>query len=132
VGNDNYGLFRDGKGSTQIKPEYAVVSFALQSAQAFYHSDSGVLAMQVNGGSLRIDFNERRFATELGLSHASTGAILFTAAGRIFDAGNFYDNSDTQAMAGAVSLTGSEAGYFFEKQLGAGASVQGLTLWDAQ
>jgi len=132
VGNDNYGLFRDGKGSTQIKPEYAVVSFALQSAQAFYHSDSGVLAMQVNGGSLRIDFNERRFATELGLSHASTGAILFTAAGRIFDAGNFYDNSDTQAMAGAVSLTGSEAGYFFEKQLGAGASVQCLTLWDAQ
>jgi hypothetical protein len=132
VGNDNYGLFRDGKGSTQIKPEHAVVSFALQSAQAFYHSSSGVLALQVNGGSLRIDFNERRFATELGLSHSSTGVILFTAAGRIFDAGNFYDNSDTQAMAGAVSLTGSEAGYFFEKQLDAGASVQGLTLWDAQ
>jgi hypothetical protein len=132
VGNDNYGLFRDGKGSTQIKPEHAVVSFALQSAQAFYHSSSGVLALQVNGGSLRIDFNERRFATELGLSHASTGVILFTAAGRIFDAGNFYDNSDTQAMAGAVSLTGSEAGYFFEKQLDAGASLKGLTLWDAQ
>ncbi len=132
VGNDDYGLFRDGKGSTQIKPEHTVVSFALQSAQAFYHSGSGVLALQVNGGSLRIDFNERRFATELGLSHASTGVIMFTAAGRIFDAGNFYDNSETQAMAGAVSLTGSEAGYFFEKQLDSGASVKGLTLWDAQ
>lgn len=132
VGNTNYGLFRDGKGSTQIKPEKAVVSFALDSAQAFYHSDTGVVAMQVNSGVLNIDFNKRSFATQLGLSHAATGAVDFTAAGQIFDSGYFYDNTDMQKMAGAVSLSGSEAAYFFEKQLGAGNSVQGLTLWNAQ
>jgi hypothetical protein len=32
-------------------------------------------------------------------------------------------------MAGAVSLNGAEAGYYFEKQLEAGG-IQGLTLWD--
>ena len=132
VGNTTYGLFRDGKGSTQIKPEKAVVSFALDSAQAFYHSDTGVVAMQVNSGVLNIDFNKRSFATQLGLSHAATGAVDFTAAGQIFDSGYFYDNTDMQKMAGAVSLSGSEAAYFFEKQLGAGNSVQGLTLWNAQ
>jgi hypothetical protein len=31
-------------------------------------------------------------------------------------------------MAGAVSLDGKEAGYFFEKQLQSGA-IHGLTLW---
>ena len=132
VGNTTYGLFRDGKGSTQIKPENAMVSFKLDSAQAFYHSDTGVVDMQVNSGALNINFNERSFATQLGLSHAATGAVDFTAAGRIFDSGYFHNNTDTQKMAGAISLTGSEAGYFFEKQLGAGNSVQGLTLWDAQ
>jgi hypothetical protein len=132
VGNHTYGLFRDGAGSTQIKPENTVVSFALDSAQAFYHSGSGVVAMQVNTGALNINFNERTFATQLGMSHIATGTINFTAAGRIFEDGYFHNNTDTQAMAGAISITGSEAGYFFEKQLGAGNSVQGLTLWDAQ
>lgn len=132
VGDATYGLFRDGKGSTQIRPESAVLSFALDSAQAFYHSASGVVAMQVNSGSLNIDFNQRSFATQLGLSHIATGAVSFTAAGRIFEDGYFHNNTDTQRMAGAISLTGSEAGYFFEKQLGTGSSVQGLTLWDAQ
>jgi len=132
VGNTTYGLFRDGKGSTQIKPENAMVSFKLDSAQAFYHSDTGVVAMQVNSGALNINFNERSFATQLGLSHAATGAVDFTAAGRIFESGYFHNNTDTQNMAGAISLNGNEAGYFFEKQLGAGNSVQGLTLWDAQ
>jgi predicted house-cleaning NTP pyrophosphatase (Maf/HAM1 superfamily) len=109
-----------------------VLSFALDSAQAFYHSGSGVVAMQVNSGALNINFNERSFATQLGLSHIATGDIAFSAAGRISEAGYFFENTDLQTMAGAISVTGSEAGYFFEKQLGAGNSVQGLTLWDAQ
>jgi predicted house-cleaning NTP pyrophosphatase (Maf/HAM1 superfamily) len=132
VGNATYGLFRDGKGAEVVKPENAVVSFALDSAQAYYHSGSGVVAMQVNSGALNINFNERSFATQLGLSHIATGNIDFSAAGRISDTGNFFENTDIQKMAGSVSINGNEAGYFFEKQLGAGNSVQGLTLWDAQ
>lgn len=131
VGDNVYGLFRTENGTKRIAQDLGVVSFALSSAQAFYHSGSGVVAMQVNGGNLNIDFNENSFATDLGLSHGSTGKVDFSAAGRIYDGGYFYSNTDTQKMAGAVSLDGAAAGYFFEKQLLDG-SVQGLTLWDKQ
>jgi hypothetical protein len=131
VGDNVYGLFRTENGTKRIAPDLGVVSFALSSAQAFYHSSSGVVAMQVNSGKLSIDFNESSFSTNLGLNHSRTGKVDFSAAGRIYDGGYFYSNTDTQKMAGAVSLDGAEAGYFFEKQLLDG-SVQGLTLWDKQ
>ena len=125
-----YGLFRTENGSQRVA-DLGVVSFGLDSAQAFYHSATGVVAMQVNSGSLNIDFNQNTFSTQLGLSHAMTGAVDFVAADRIRDGGTFFSNSDTQKMAGAVSLDGAEAGYFFEKQLSDG-NVKGLTLWDKQ
>ncbi len=131
VGDSVYGLFRTQNGSERVTPDLGVVSFGLDSAQAFYHSASGVVAMQVNSGKLDIDFNQSTFATQLGLSHSSTGKVDFSAAGRLFDGGYFHNNTDTQKMAGAVSLDGAEAGYFFEKQLLDG-SLQGLTLWDKQ
>jgi hypothetical protein len=108
-----------------------VVGFALSSAQAFYNSDSGVVAMQVNGGTLDIDFNENTFATELNLNHLSTGTIDFTAMGNIYSGGFFYDRSASQNVFGAVSIDGQEAGYYFDRQLKNGG-IQGLTLWDAQ
>lgn len=38
------------------------------------------------------------------------------------------DNSPTQAIAGAFSLDGKQAGYQFEKNVGNG-KVSGITLW---
>jgi hypothetical protein len=129
VGNSSYVLFRDGDGKTRIQAGLGPVSFALHSAQAFYHSDSGVVAMTVLGGSLDINFNNNQFATELNMNHSLTGNVDFIANGFIFDGGYFYTRSATERMAGAVSLDGTEAGYFFEKQLASGG-IQGLTLWD--
>jgi hypothetical protein len=126
-----YGLFRDGNGSTRVNPDLTVVGFALSSAQAFYHAETGVVAMQVNSGTLNINFEQNTFATQLGLHHSATGAVDVSAAGRLQGGGYFYNNTDAQRVVGAVSLDGKEAGYFFIKQLDAG-SVQGLTLWDAQ
>lgn len=126
-----YGLYRTQNGSEQVAKDLGVVSFALDSAQAFYHSSTGVVAMQVNSGNLNIDFNQNNFSTQLGLNHAATGVVNLAFAGRIYDDGSFHNYTDVQKMAGAVSLDGAEAGYFFEKQLGDG-SVKGLTLWDKQ
>jgi len=128
-GNDTYVLFRDSGGSELVQPDLGLVSFALNSAQAFYHSGSGVMAMEVNGGSLQVDFGKKSFATQLGLSSTATGNVDFTSSGKIQNAGFFYNNSDTQIIRGAVSLDGTEAGYVFEKQLGTGTSVEGITLW---
>jgi hypothetical protein len=57
--------------------------------------------------------------------------VNFAASGRLYDGGYFHTRSDTERLAGAVSLDGKEAGYFFEKQLENGG-IQGLTLWDAR
>ena len=130
VGNIDYGLFRPENGSQHVDSGLGVVSFSLASAQAFYSSESGVVAMQVGGGALDIDFQENRFATELNLSHSATGAVDFLASGRLFDGGYFHARTDTQEIAGAVSIDGSEAGYFFSRQLDNG-NIQGLTLWGA-
>ncbi len=128
VGNTDYGLFRTENGSQHVDSGLGVVSFTLASAQAFYSSESGVVAMQVGGGALDIDFQENRFVTELNLSHSTIGAVDFLASGRLFDGGFFHARSDTQTIVGAVSIDGTEAGYFFEQQLDSG-SIQGLTLW---
>ena len=87
--------------------------------------------MQCDGGSLYLEFDNSRFATELNLSHDATVVVDFFADGRIFSGGFFHSRSDTQRIAGAVSLDGSEAGYFFERQLQNG-NIQGLTLWNSQ
>ena len=131
IGSGTYALFRDSKGSTLVKPDLGVVSFGLSSAQAFYHSATGVVAMQANSGSLSVNFTDRSFATQLGLNSIASGKVDFAASGKYDDGGYFYSNTDMQRMAGSVSLDGTEAGYFFEKSLGEGKSVEGITLWGA-
>ena len=130
VGNLETALFRSEPANPRVEKGLGVVSFQLNSAQASYDSASGIVAMQVTGGSLAIDFQESNFATELNLNHDLTGAIDFVANGRLFDGGYFHNTTDTQRIAGAVSLDGTEAGYFFERQLEAG-NIKGLTLWDS-
>lgn len=129
VGNADYVLFREGDYSRVPQDNPGSVSFSLASAQAFYSSDSGVVAMAVNGGSLEINFVTNQFSTQLNMSHSLTGKVDFMASGGLYEGGFFHSRSQTERMAGAVSLDGKEAGYFFEKQLQSG-SIQGLTLWD--
>ena len=131
VGNGEYILFRDGNGASRVERGLGPVSFDLVSAQAFYHSDSGVAAMTVNGGSLDINFDASQFATSLQMNHSLTGNVSFEASGWLYDGGFFHTRSATERMAGAVSLDGKEAGYFFEKQLENGG-IKGLTLWDSR
>lgn len=129
VGNGDYGLFRVENGSKRVARNLGTVAFTLSSAQAYYSSETGVVAMAVRGGSLGINFDTNQFNTELNMHHVLTGNVQFSAAGRVFDGGYFHTRSETERIAGAVSLDGSEAGYFFEKQLLTGG-IQGLTLWD--
>lgn len=130
IGSEDYALFRTEDGFGKVNDDLQVVSFNLNSAQAIYDSESGIVAMQVNGGSLDIDFVQSMFSTELNLMHDLTGNVDFMANGVISDRGYFNAVSDNQRLHGAVSLDAAEAGYFFEKQLEMG-SVQGITLWSS-
>jgi hypothetical protein len=129
LGGLGYHLFRRDLKEEGLQIEQSQLSFKLNSAQAFYSSGSGLEAMQVRGGSLDIDLARSQFATLLNLEHSATGAIDFEASGSVRDGGFFSSQSENKNIAGAISLNGREAGYFFEQQLEAGG-IQGLTLWD--
>jgi hypothetical protein len=127
---NSYTLFRNEPlGTQRVKAGLGPVSFNLHSAQAFYHSGTGIVAMAVRSGNLDINFDNNTFATQLKMNHSQTGNVDFAANGRIYDGGYFHMQSPTERMAGAVSISGGEAGYIFEKQIDGGA-IQGLTLWD--
>jgi hypothetical protein len=130
IGNLGYGLFRTNAedGSRKLRQDLGVVGFQLNSAQAIYNSDTGIVAMAVRDGNLDINFQDQTFSTALKLDHALTGRIDFSATGRVFDGGFFRALEATQKVAGAVSFDGAEAGYLFERQLENGI-VSGLTLW---
>lgn len=127
--NGEYILYRDQPGRAPDVRNMGAVSFDLANAQAFYQPDQRVFAMAVEGGALDIDFNSGQFATRLDLEHALTGSVRFTAVGDVTSAGYFFSRSDSERVAGAISASGAEAGYFFEKQL-EGGNISGLTLWD--
>jgi len=131
VGNPSYALFRAETGTNAVTPGLGVVGFSLSQAQARFHSDSGIAMMEVRGGNLNIDFNQNNFSTNLQLNHAATGPVQFIDSGRVYYGGYFHSRNPGQSMAGAVSIDGKEAGYFFEKVLENG-SIEGLTLWNRQ
>ena len=128
IGNLVHALFRVEPAGKSLQPGLGVLAFDLTKAQAHYRAGGQISLMDVNGGQLSLDFNQSTFATSLQLSHAATGNVAFNSSGRIYDGGFFHNNGTTQSMAGAVSLDGKEAGYFFEKTLDSG-SIEGLTLW---
>lgn len=130
VGNKEFMLFRTENGPPEIASGLGPVSFELNSAQASYHSEAGTSPMQVRGGSLDIDFDTNQFATALELNHSALGAVNFQSSGRLHSGGYFYKHTENSHLAGAVSLDGSEAGYFFEQLLQTG-TIKGLTLWDS-
>lgn len=132
VGDGESGLFRRGD-ATQVEtafrnPGVDRVDFRLTRAQASFESAAGVESASVEGGTLTLDFLHRRFATALALFSASGGAAELRLGGAIRGDGTFAVNEDGQRVAGAVSTNLQEAGYLFERQVGAGV-FKGRTLW---
>ncbi len=126
--NNKYFLYRTENGPNEVKPGLGTLGFNLTQAQAVYKANGQSQLMNITSGILNIDFDGNQFSTNLQMNHAATGNVEFRDGGRIWAGGYFYSRGDTQAMAGAVSLDGTEAAYFFEKTLQTGA-IEGLTLW---
>ncbi len=131
IGTLEFGLFRSESNGRIVSAEAGIVGFQLTSAQAVYNSQTGIVAMAVNGGSLDINFQDNSFSTALSLNSDPTGRVDFEANGRLFDGGFLRALEATQSVRGAVSFDVTEAGYQFEKDLPLG-TVSGLTLWDSK
>lgn len=129
IGDTRHALFRAEPAGKSLQPGLGVLAFNLTMAQAQYNSGGKSELMDVNGGQLKLDFNENLFSTSLQLSHAATGNVTFEENGRIYSGAIFRAERADQFMAGTISFDGKEAGYFFQKNLENG-SVEGLTLWN--
>lgn len=131
VGNNEFALFRTDTGQQRVAKELGTVNFALNSAQATYTSAAVTEAMDISQGSLGINFTTNQFNTSLDLNSPTAGDIIFATSGKVKDGGYFNSRSTTHRLGGAVSLDGTEAGYFFTQQL-PGGNISGITLWDSQ
>ena len=129
VGNADYLLYRIENASGSLAPGLGSYQFSLDHAFAQYNLAGQLSAAAVEQGKLSIDFGAARFATDLRVSNALTGAVNISGSGFIRGDGIFNDRSVAgQAIAGATALDGKSAGYFFEKAVGAG-TLSGITLW---
>lgn len=132
VGDGYYFLFREPNVANQLPNLGNQVSFKLQSSSAQYRTPANeVVAAQVNGGSLSVDFAQRSFATQLQVQANGLSAQNLQYSGKVdVQTGIFLSPSTSGqgSLAGALGLTGRQAGYFFSSPVGSG-SLSGATLW---
>jgi FecR-like protein len=130
VGNGAYGLYRvasDPNALLQTSDASANFRLAGGAAQFFMPERAPELA-RVDGGSLSVDFSRATFATQLNVSSQTIGANTLQADGTVTRNGLMLGQGGNAFVAGALSLDGKEAGYFFEKAFPAG-NLSGITLW---
>jgi hypothetical protein len=109
----------------------ATVTFKLNYGQASFEPTGGKgEAASIDGGTLKVDFARRNFATGLALSSVTGGKTELRIVGDITENGTFAVQTPDkmQKVNGALSLDGKEAGYFFERIVGNGL-FKGKTLW---
>jgi hypothetical protein len=128
IANSALGLFRQNYGTLQLADNLGNINFDLELADIDFVNADSIQQMGINAAALNINFNTNNFTTSLSLQNDTTGILGFSAQGNISDSGIFSSISTDQKLAGAVSLDGAEAGYFFEKELDNG-TLQGNTLW---
>lgn len=121
-------LYRDETTRTRYTPPVGSYAFNMTEASAsFSRSGLPYQPVAVSDGKLNVDFGQATYTTSLALA-GSFGQTRFDAAGKITTEGLIRDNNATQALAGAFSHDGKQAGYQFEKNVGNG-KVTGITLW---
>lgn len=134
VGNGAFSLYRDVSATAPVvlASTDASASFRLagSSAQLIVPVGRSTVseAVQVNNGTLNVDFANATYATQLNVSSARIGADSVVSNGLIKPNGVMLGQGGNAYTAGALSLDGKEAGYFFEKTLAAGG-LTGITLW---
>ena len=133
VGNGSWGLFRAAPNDNALlQTSEASASFKLNGGIGQLANSSGrfttVEAVQVNNGTLNVDFSRSTFATQLNVSSPTIGANNLQANGIVRPNGVLLGQGGNTFVAGALSLDAKEAGYFFEKSLPAG-NLSGITLW---
>ena len=134
VGNVAFSLFREtsGIGPAILASSDTSANFRLAGASAqLTRLDRGIEtieAAQVGSGTLNVDFVRATYATQLNVTNARIGTESVVSNGIIKPNGFLQTQGGNAFTAGALSLDGREAGYFFAKPVAAG-ELTGITQW---
>jgi hypothetical protein len=128
VGNDFYALFRPDSQLTQLVSNLGKVDFTLRDAQVNLLRGGIAELARVDSAWFSVDFSARQFSTSLAMSHPQAGAVTLQASGPVRFDGMFFRRDSGSAVAGALTLDGKEAGYFFERSIPGGQFI-GITRW---
>ncbi len=130
LGNGAFSLFRDNPMGAQFAATEASAQFRLAGGTGQLSADQGrkIEAVTVSGGALSVDFARATFDTRLTISSPRLGTDNVSANGLVRPNGFMLGQGGNAYVAGALSLDGKEAGYFFDKVLPAG-NVSGITVW---
>ena len=85
----------------------------------------------MDAASLKLDFANRTYATQLQLSAPGIASQSLSYSGKVdVNSGIFLSEGGQGkgSLAGALSLTGRQAGYLFSQPVGNG-NLSGATLW---
>ena len=130
LGNGAFSLFRDTPMGAQFAATEASAQFRLAGGTGLLAFEQGrkIEAVTVSGGALSVDFARATFDTRVNISSPRLGTDTVTANGLVRPNGFMLGQGGNAYVAGALSLDGKEAGYFFDKALPAG-NVSGITVW---
>ena len=131
TGNLSYRLFRaPAAPNVVLTSSDATANFRLASSTAQLVRGYGnpVEVVNVNDGSLFVDFSHATFSTQLNLANPTLGSDKVVAVGTIKTNGVLVTTTSNATIDGALTLDGKEAGYSFYKTLNSGL-LRGVTLW---
>lgn len=128
VGNDYYALFRPEPDLPVLVSNIGKVDFTLRDAQVHLVRGGVAELGRVDSAWLSVNFSGRQFATSVSMSHPQAGAATLQAAGSVRDDGIFAVITPDGRVAGALTVDGKEAGYFFERPV-TGGNFVGVTRW---
>ena len=130
LGNGAFSLFRDNPMGAQFAATEASAQFRLAGGTGLLAFEQGrkVEAVTVSGGALSVDFARATFDTSVTVSSPRLGTDTVAANGLVRPNGFMLGQGGNAYVAGALSLDGKEAAYFFDKALPAG-NVSGITVW---
>lgn len=131
VGDGYYFLFRERDVPNFLPLLNYRADFSLQASAAQYTTPANVVTPAlVNSGTFSVDFAAHSYATQLQVQANGLSPLNLSYQGKVdAQTGIFLSPANTTGrLAGALSLTGNQAGYFFSAPAGLG-SVSGATLW---
>jgi hypothetical protein len=126
--NDVFGLLRNDPIPTSI-PSQGAFTFKLAESEAYVLSGGALSAAQVTSGSFGLDFSQRTFETALSVQHGQAIEQLSAKGAVQFQGLLIADPTRSNVnLAGAVSGSGTQAAYVFDKPLTSG-SLLGAVRW---